>query len=94
MKTGRIYCFRLYVTGEAPNSVLACANLRAFCARYLPERHEIEIVDVLEDRARCLADAVYMTPLLVKTSPPPELRIVGSLSDTRPLLQALGIEPA
>lgn len=82
---------RLYVAGNAPNSARAIANLRALCQEHLAELHEIEIVDVLREPQRALADHVLMTPLLVKLSPAPVCKIVGNLSESRPVLEALGL---
>jgi circadian clock protein KaiB len=87
-----IFKFRLYVAGEASNSAQAIANLRAMCRADLPGRHEIEIVDVFLEPERALADGVFMTPTLLKLAPHPGCRIVGTLSQTRPLLQALGLD--
>ena len=83
--------FRLYVTGEAPNSLQAIANLAALCHEHLPDRHEIEIVDVLREPLRALADGVMLTPLLVKVSPAPTCQILGTLSRTQTVLQVLGL---
>jgi circadian clock protein KaiB len=85
------YRFRLYVAGRALNSVQAVANLRALCAAHVPGRHEIELVDVFVEPKRALADGVYMTPTLLKLAPGPALRIVGTLSQTGVLLDALGL---
>ena len=84
--------FRLYVAGDAPNSAQARANLTALCRVHLPDRHEIEVVDVLREPKRALADGILMTPTLVKLAPSPVRRIVGTLSQTQPVLQALGLE--
>ena len=86
--------FRLYVAGNAQNSVQAVANLTALCRDQLPDRHHIEVVDVFRESKRALADGILMTPTLVKLTPAPVRRIVGSLSQTQPLLQALGLETA
>ena len=83
--------FRLYIAGDAMNSVQALANLGALCRAHLPERHEIEVVDVFREPKRALADGVFMTPTLVKLAPFPIQRIVGTLSQTQPVLQALGV---
>jgi circadian clock protein KaiB len=88
------FSFRLYITGNAPNSERALANLSAMCNRHLPDRHRIEVVDLLRDPQRALSDRVFLTPTLVKLSPGPELRIVGSLSDTAPILASLGLSTA
>ncbi len=89
-----MYRFRLYVAGEAPNSLRARANLAAFCKTYLQERHEIEIVDVLRDPQRALAESIFMTPTLVTLEPAPLRRIVGSLGQSETLLFALGLDAA
>jgi circadian clock protein KaiB len=83
--------FRLYVAGEALNSTQAIANLSALCREHLQEQHDIEVVDVLGEPQRALADGVLLTPMLVKLSPAPIRNIVGSLNQRAPLLQALGL---
>jgi circadian clock protein KaiB len=83
--------FRLYVAGDGPNSTQAIANLHALCQEHLPGRHEIEVVDVLREQPRALADGVMLTPLLVKLSPAPIRKIVGTLSQRDPVLHALGL---
>jgi circadian clock protein KaiB len=80
------------VAGDAQNSVQALANLGAFCRTYLPNRHEIEVVNVFQSPERALADGIFMTPMLIKLTPPPIRRIVGTLSQTQPILHALGLE--
>ena len=83
--------FLLYVAGDGPNSAQALANLDAICREHLAGRHEIEVVDVLREPQRALADLVMLTPLLVKLSPGPVRKITGSLSQREPVLQALGL---
>jgi len=85
--------FRLYVAGDAMNSTQALANLGALCRTHLPDRHEIEVVDVFREPKRALADGIFMTPTLVKLGPFPVRRIVGTLGQTQPVMDALGLEP-
>lgn len=84
--------FQLFVAGDAGNSARAVVNLTAFCQKYLPERHAIEIVDVLREPKRALAESIFLTPTLVALTPPPVRRIVGTLSQTQTLLLTLGLE--
>jgi circadian clock protein KaiB len=86
--------FRLYVAGDAVNSAQALANLAALCRAHLPDRHEIEVVDVFRAPKRALADGIFMTPTLVKLVPLPARRIVGTLGQTGLVLQALGLATA
>ena len=47
------------------------------------------------DRAdRALTEAIFLTPMLVTDSPYPGHRIVGTLSNTEPILQILGLGAA
>jgi circadian clock protein KaiB len=81
-----------YVAGDALNSAQAIASLAAVCRAHLPDRHEIEVVDVFRGPKRALPDGILMTPPLVKLASPPARSIVGTLSQTQPVLQALGLE--
>ena len=87
-----VVVLRLYIAGKAPNSVQAIANLEAICKEYLKHGHELEIVDVLEEPARALADGVLVSPSLNKLSPLPGANIVGNLSDKARVLLALGLK--
>jgi len=87
-----VFKFQLYVAGNAQNSAQAVSNLAALCRAHLPGRHEIEVIDVFREPKRALAEGIFMTPTLVKLAPSPVRRIVGTLSQTEPVLQALGLE--
>jgi circadian clock protein KaiB len=86
------FSFRLYVSGDAQNSAQAVVNLTAFCRAYLLERHTIEVVDVFKEPKRALADGIFLTPTLIKLAPSPApRRIIGTLSQAQPLMQAFGV---
>ena len=87
-----LFTFRLYIAGNAPNSVLAVRNLHELCQCYLSGRHSIEVIDLLEQPESALSHRVFMTPTLVKVLPKPELRVVGSLSDASAVLKRLGLD--
>jgi circadian clock protein KaiB len=89
-----VFTFRLYVAGDEANSKQAMANLTQLCETYLPDCHNIEIVDVLLDPRRALTESILLTPTLVTESPYPGHRIVGTLSNTEPILQILGLGAA
>jgi circadian clock protein KaiB len=85
------YSFRLYVVGNSPNSVAALANLKALCLQYLPDHHQIEVVDVFKEPMLALSRGILLTPTLEKVSPAPSCRIVGTLSEPLIVLQTLGV---
>jgi circadian clock protein KaiB len=94
MSDEEVFVFRLYIAGDAPNSLQAIANLTQICETHLPGRHDIEIVDVLREPKRALTESIFMTPTLVTDTPYPGHRIVGTLSNTEPILQILGLGAA
>ena len=89
-----LYKFRLYIAGEAQNSLQAVANLAALCRTHFPSTHEIELVDVLKEPKLAMANGILMTPTLVRLAPTPPVRIVGTLSEVEPVLLALGLQSA
>lgn len=91
-KIETVVLLRLYISGGAPNSVQAIANLEAICKRYLKGCYRLEIVDVFEHPQRALADGVLVTPSLAKLSPAPAAKVVGNLSDRSTVLRALGLK--
>ena len=82
---------RLYVAGNAPNSVQAIANVRAICEEHFAG-YDLEIVNLLKYPARALADGVVVTPTLLKLAPGPIQRAVGNLSDAKQVLLTLATE--
>ena len=92
MTAATSYRLRLYIAGDAPTSAQAVANLAAICRTHLADRHEIELVDVLDEPGRALSDGIFMTPTLVRLEPSPPMRIVGSLNHQQPVLHALGLD--
>ena len=80
---------RLYVAGNAPNSLRAVENAKAICEEYFAAAHDLEIVDLLVHPQRALADGIIVTPTLVKLLPLPVQRVIGNLSDTQQVLLTL-----
>jgi circadian clock protein KaiB len=92
--TGRALKLRLYVAGRAPNSVRAISNLELITDRHDEIRWQVEVVDVLVEPLRALADGVLVTPTLIRVRPLPEVWIVGDLSEEAEVLAALGLDVA
>ena len=80
---------RLYIAGNAPNSLRAITNLKAICDEHFPTECVLEIVDLLVHPARALADGIIVTPTLLKLFPLPVQKVIGTLSDTNQVCLAL-----
>jgi circadian clock protein KaiB len=87
----QIYSFRLYVAGDAQNAAEALANLTRICVASLEGRYDIDVVDVFRQPERALADGIFMTPTLVRVTPSPLRKIVGTLSDLDKVIRALNL---
>jgi circadian clock protein KaiB len=90
MKSMITYKFRLYVASNTPHSAKAMANLKQFCLEHLAGRHAIEVIDIFKHPQRALADQIYLTPTLIRIAPAPVRRVIGTLSEKQPLLEAIG----
>ena len=85
------YVLRLFITGATPNSVRAVANIKEICDKHLPGRYRLEIIDVYQQRDLAQKEQLVALPLLIKTYPLPERRLIGDLSDAGKVLLALGL---
>jgi circadian clock protein KaiB len=85
---------RLYVTGSTPQSSRAITNLKAICETHLKDRYELTVVDLYEDTERAADDQIDVTPTLIRQWPLPVRRLVGGLSQTQHVLEALNLTPA
>ena len=81
---------RLYISKNAPNSLLALSNITAIAGNYVG-KIKVEVIDVLEHPLRALADGILVTPSLTKVSPLPSAKIVGNLNDRDKVLLGLGL---
>ncbi len=70
----------LYITGSLPRSLDAIEAVKGFLEEKVPERHSLEIVDVLKDPAMAALNRVIATPTTVKTHPPPQRRMIGDIT--------------
>jgi circadian clock protein KaiB len=85
------YLLKLYITGYTPRSQRAISNLIQLCESQLQNRHEIVIIDVLEQPQVAELEKILVTPTLIKEFPLPKVRIIGDLSNTQTVMLGLNI---
>lgn len=83
---------RLYVAGASATARRAERQLADLQAHIRPE-WKMEVIDVHERPDLAEKAGILATPTLVYEHPQRSRRIVGDLSDTKRVLQFLGIEP-
>ena len=85
------YFLKLYVRGSTQRSRAAIRGLHALLARLDGNDHRHEIINVLQDPDEAEDEDMLASPTLVRVWPPPRNRVVGDLSDTRAVADALGL---
>ena len=88
-----VWHLRLYVAGQSPKSLYAFANLKALCEEHLAGRHEIEVIDLVEQPSLARSDGILAIPTLVRRLPAPLRKIIGDLSSTERVLVGLRLQP-
>lgn len=77
---------RLFVAGNAPNSLAALRSLRRMQEEL--DHLRVEVVDVSLDPAPALRDGVVVTPTLLRAEAP-AVRVLGNLADAAAVRDAL-----
>ena len=88
------FVLRLYVTGQTPKSVRAVENLRSFCAKFLKDRFDLEVIDIYQQPALASQGQILAAPTLIKAQPLPVRRLVGDLSDQERVFSGLDLDTA
>jgi len=85
------HVLRLYVTGASQNSAKAIRNVKQICDTHLKDAYHLEIIDVYTQPEIAKEEQIVAVPMLVKSFPLPEKRLIGNMSDTEKVLKGLDL---
>ena len=85
------FVLRLYVTGTTARSTRAIANLRELCEQHLPDRYQLQVVDIYQQPELASREQLVALPTLIKRLPLPLRRLVGDLSNRQRVLAGLDL---
>src|SRR5205809_2730236 len=85
------YVLCLFVTGATPNSMRAITNIKEICEVHLKGNYSLEIIDVYQQADIAKREQLVALPMLLRKQPLPEKRLIGDLSDTTKVLNAIGL---
>jgi circadian clock protein KaiB len=86
------YQLTLYLAGPGRQSLRAQHDLRRLCELRLARgEYEIEVVDVLDDVHAADEARILVTPTIVRSRPLPAVRVMGGVSVSDELADALGL---
>ncbi len=76
-----MYKFKLYIAGKTPVSMNAINSLKGLLEDKFKDQYLLQIIDVIGNPEVAESDKIFATPTMVKTHPPPVVRIIGDLSN-------------
>ncbi len=88
---GGKYVLRLFITGMTPRSIQAIENIKKICEEHLPDRYELEVIDIYQQPEAVRKEQVIASPTLIKKLPLPLRRIIGDLSNMERVLAGLDL---
>lgn len=88
----KVWNLRLYIAGDSPKSRSALENLRRLCKQHLPDRHTLEVIDLVKTPELAKAHQILAIPTLVREVPEPIKRVIGDLSDESKALLSLDVD--
>lgn len=75
------YSFRLFIVGRTARSLAAESNLRLLCDTRVGGDYEIDVIDLVERPEVAGQEGIMAAPLVVRLAPPPQVRVIGDLSE-------------
>jgi len=91
LKDDNTVMLQLYVSGMSPKSMEAIENINRICHAHSQKTFELEIIDIYKNPEMAAERHLVFSPCLIKIWPLPKKILIGTLSDTEKVIQALGI---
>jgi circadian clock protein KaiB len=88
-----VVCLRLFVSGTTPNSTTAITNIKSICETHLKGRYNLEVVDIYQQPVLAKGEQIVAAPTLIKTSPLPQRKFIGDMSNCDRILLGLDVRP-
>jgi circadian clock protein KaiB len=86
------YVLRLYVAGMGPKSTQAIDNIKRICEEYLPDKYQLEVIDIYQYPIFAKDGQIVAAPTLIKELPPPLRKLIGSMADTERVLVGMDLK--
>ena len=85
------YKLKLFIAGVNPASIKAIENIKYLCEEYLKDGYDLEVIDIYQQKHLLKDMNIIAVPTLIREYPRPEKRIIGDMSETKNLINALEI---
>jgi len=82
---------QLYVSGMSQKSMQAIKNIRQLCDNYFKDFYDLEIIDIYKHPELAAEQQIVFSPSLIKKLPVPRKILIGDLSNSDKVLNALGV---
>jgi circadian clock protein KaiB len=91
-KNGQDYILKLYVAGMTPRSAIAIAQIKHICEEYLPNKYDLEIIDIFRSPVLAKGEQIIAAPTLIKKLPLPLRKLIGDMSDREKVILGLDLK--
>ena len=85
------YVIHCYFTNHVASRAELLDRLTLLLEERVPGAYRLEVMDVLENAAKAVADDVFATPTIIRVRPEPKQLLFGDIGDPRRVLAALGV---
>ena len=82
---------RLYTSGRKKKLVEDFEKFRKHIEKISSGPYRFEIIDLLNNPGAAEEDNIFVTPTIVKASPPPLIKVIGDISDPEKIAVHLGL---
>ncbi len=92
-KSSDVFVLRLYVASMSFKSIQAIRNINDICEGSMSGQYDLDIINISEQPALAREKQIVAVPTLIKETPLPLRRLVGTMSDRKRVLTGLGLCP-
>lgn len=82
---------RLYIAGQAPQSLRAVVNMQRICEIELAGQYELLVIDLYQQPQLAQTEQLFALPALIRHLPLPLRMVIGDMSNTLKVLQGLDL---
>ncbi len=83
------YKLKLFIAGITPGSIRAIENVKDLCNKYIDGKYDLEVIDIFQQRSKVKDMDIIAVPTLIRTSPEPERRIIGDMTDIKEIISVM-----
>ncbi len=82
---------KFYISNRSKKTENTITLLHNILSQRFGKGYLLEIIDIIENPDQCLRDNIFATPTLIKSTPPPERKMIGDISNEQHIISILNL---